>query len=232
MGRRVESFVRLTVAMALSFAGGGCEQATLCGKSDASACSAGMFCKVADGACDQDEASGVCTLRPIICPLSSSPVCGCDGVTYANPCLAESVGINIARAGSCEEERCCDPRAEPGFGDNPACIEGATCCSDGAWRCNEGDLSTTCDAVGEVCTEVCGGIAGTSCSAETSYCRVGVGECCCDIQGVCVPRPDVCIEIFVPVCGCDGVTYSNECFAAAAGISIDHAGECDSMTGG
>jgi hypothetical protein len=79
--------------------------------------------------------------------------------------------------------------------------------------------------IGEACAQVCGGLAGLTCDAGR-YCRLNVGECCCDIQGVCISTPEVCIEIFSPVCGCDGVTYSNDCFAAAAGMSIDFVGEC------
>lgn len=45
---------------------------------------------------------------------------------------------------------CCDPDQEPGVGNSPYCYEGATCCADGTWACNEGDGTAPC-AAGNVC---------------------------------------------------------------------------------
>lgn len=35
-----------------------------------------------------------------------------------------------------------------------------------------------------------------------------------------------CIQIYQPVCGADGRTYSNDCFASAAEVEVTHQGEC------
>jgi hypothetical protein len=40
------------------------------------------------------------------------------------------------------------------------------------------------------------------------------------------PEPVFCIEIFAPVCGVNGKTFSNACFAGGEGIDIAHDGEC------
>ena len=56
------------------------------------------------------------------------------------------------------------------------------------------------------------------------YCEKAMGDC--DGQGRCSPRPEVCMELYKPVCGCDGVTYGNACKAAQAGVSEAHDGLC------
>ncbi len=47
-----------------------------------------------------------------------------------------------------------------------------------------------------------------------------------DATGVCTARPQICPALFLQVCGCNGQTYGNYCYAQQAGTSVLHTGAC------
>jgi hypothetical protein len=73
----------------------------------------------------------------------------------------------------------------------------------------------------------CGGTFGIACGGE-QFCDVTVENACGDtnLPGECKTVPDFCTEQYQPVCGCDGVTYGNDCFRVMAQAQLAYAGEC------
>jgi Kazal-type serine protease inhibitor-like protein len=80
---------------------------------------------------------------------------------------------------------------------------------------------------------VCGGFRGAQC-AEGEFCNFPIEAICgaADATGICEATPEICPDIFLPVCGCDDKTYPNECDANRAGVSVASSGECAPSTGG
>jgi hypothetical protein len=75
--------------------------------------------------------------------------------------------------------------------------------------------------------EACGSRGLLPC-ADGLYCAYPETANCgeTDAPGTCAIAPEVCAEIYQPVCGCDRQTYGNACEAAAGEMSVRHTGAC------
>jgi hypothetical protein len=75
--------------------------------------------------------------------------------------------------------------------------------------------------------DLCGTRGAGDCD-EGLYCQFSPEVECgrSDGGGTCAIPAQVCVDVWEPVCGCDGVTYSSACHASMAGVSVEFSGEC------
>jgi len=72
----------------------------------------------------------------------------------------------------------------------------------------------------------CSGLPALQCDAGL-FCQKKPGTCAViDMSGTCVRVPKVCPRLVLPVCGCDGKTYNNDCERQQAMTSLAHKGKC------
>ena len=102
----------------------------------------------------------------------------------------------------------------------PASYDLRISCRDAAGEC----VAPGADATGQAC-----GSRGLAECPDGFYCDWEGPVACgmADGPGTCQPRPDACIALYDPVCGCDGNTYGNACSAASAGVDVSAEGECE-----
>src|SRR6185369_9063310 len=83
-------------------AGGG-GGARSCGGIAGLACDVGSWCDYPAGTCGSSDQQGVCTPRPQqACDLTTcSAVCGCNGKSYCNACVASLAGFDTTATPSC-----------------------------------------------------------------------------------------------------------------------------------
>jgi hypothetical protein len=130
------------------------------------------------------------------CDTEASGTCGGKGV-------CTSRGVNLLCAANQPAVCGCDGKTYPG-----GCYAhkaGTSVASDGACPVK---CQTNAD---------CGNL---------QYCKKADGKCggsgTCEARGITL----FCVQTVDPVCGCDGQTYNNGCYAMKAGASIDHKGAC------
>lgn len=65
-------------------------------------CAEGLYCWYhPDDICGFADAAGVCARKPASCTDEHTPVCGCNGETYPNACVASMHGVTVRKKGAC-----------------------------------------------------------------------------------------------------------------------------------
>ena len=154
-------------------------------------CSAGQFCDCRTASCG--KAGGVCVTRPEVCSQIAAPVCGCDGMTYANDCERQA-------AGACKRHE-------------GACVMGGGCV-DATGQCTGETCSpeVPCKATNEVCSANCGAppSAGTCFDLMSRSCT-GLA---CGADAACLSN-QVCLAV------CPPPAPKGKCFVTVDGQCTD-----------